>query len=74
MAFVTRWTITDEVGRVLTPDELFSYDTDDAIEFRHEDEAWEAAALYRGATAERFERYSAFPDITAIIEAERAAA
>lgn len=74
MPMVTRWCIQDEAGLTLTRDETWSYDGDDAIEFRHEDEAWEAAALYRGATAERFERYSAFPDITAIIEAERSAA
>ncbi|ASP63365.1 hypothetical protein [Sinorhizobium meliloti] len=62
---VTRYRIEDEVGRVLTNEYFFSYEVDDALQFRCEDEALEEAAAFPGTTVERFERYSTFPDFFA---------
>lgn len=62
---VTRYRIEDEVGRVLTGEYFFSYEVDDALQFRGEDEALEEAAAFPGTTVERFERYSTFPDFFA---------
>lgn len=62
---VTRYRIEDEVGRVLTSEGFFSYEVDDAVQFRCEDEALEEAAAFPGTTVERFERYSTFPDFFA---------
>ncbi|PND29037.1 hypothetical protein [Sinorhizobium sp. M4_45] len=62
---VTRYRIEDEVGRVLTVEGFFSYEVDDALQFRCEDEALEEAAAFPGTTVERFERYSTFPDFFA---------
>ncbi len=62
MAFVTRYQITDEVGRVLTADGFFSYDDDDAEQFRDEDDAIEASDRHPGTTVETFKRWSKYPD------------
>jgi hypothetical protein len=62
---VTRYRIEDEVGRVLTDEGFFSYEADDALQFRSEDQALEEAAAFPGTTVERFERYSTFPDFFA---------
>ncbi|ASP98546.1 hypothetical protein GOC87_21590 [Sinorhizobium meliloti] len=59
---VTRYRIEDEVGRVLTVEGFFSYEADDALQFRSEDEAYEEVSAFPGTTVERFERYSSFPD------------
>lgn len=74
MAMVTRYSITDEVGRFLTIDGFFSYDDADAAEFWDEDEAIEELAAYPGCTVERFERVSASPDFTATPSIEKEAA
>lgn len=66
MAIVTRYRIEDEIGRVLTADGFFSYEIDDAIQFRTEYAAIEESDLFPGTTVERFERYAAFPDITPV--------
>ncbi|RVH05058.1 hypothetical protein CN217_26520 [Sinorhizobium meliloti] len=73
---VTRYRIEDEVGRVLTNEGFFSYEVDDALQFRSEDEAYEEAAAFPGATVERFERYSTFPDfaLSGTASIERSAA
>lgn len=61
-AMVTRYMIADASGLVLTLDEFWSYELDDAIKFRHEDEAEEACALYPGSTVERVEFWAPVPD------------
>ncbi|MDX0106618.1 hypothetical protein GOC33_11405 [Sinorhizobium meliloti] len=73
---VTRYRIEDEVGRVLTNEYFFSYEVDDALQFRSEDEAYEEAAAFPGTTVERFERYSTFPDffLSEAVSVERSAA
>ncbi|MGK9263834.1 hypothetical protein KXS15_23100 [Sinorhizobium meliloti] len=73
---VTRYRIEDEVGRVLTNENFFSYEVDDALQFRSEDEAYEEAAAFPGTTVERFERYSTFPDffLSEAVSVERSAA
>ncbi|MQX94715.1 hypothetical protein GHK03_00330 [Sinorhizobium medicae] len=73
---VTRYRIEDEVGRVLTNEYFFSYETDDALQFRCEDEASEEARSFPGTTVERFQRYSTFPDFFAseALSIERSAA
>lgn len=74
MAMVTRYSITDEVGRFLTIDGFFSYDDADAVEFRDEDEANEELAAYPGCTVETYQRVSKFPDFTATPSIEKEAA
>lgn len=76
MAMVTRYSIQDEVGRVLTRMGFFAYDTADAVEFRDEDDAYEELAAYPGCTVETYERPSAFPDLitTRTFSIERSAA
>ncbi|OMQ44721.1 hypothetical protein [Ensifer sp. 1H6] len=73
---VTRYRIEDEVGRVLTEDGFFSYDSDDALEFRSEAAAIEEASSFTGTSVETFQRYSAVPDLitTRIFSIERSAA
>ncbi|MDE3874637.1 hypothetical protein I7G55_11015 [Sinorhizobium meliloti] len=73
---VTRYRIEDEVGRVLTVEGFFTYEVDDALQFRSEDEAYEEAAAFPGTTVERFERYSTFPDfvLSGTVSAVRSAA
>ncbi|RVH89125.1 hypothetical protein CN074_25395 [Sinorhizobium medicae] len=73
---VTRYRIEDAVGRALTNEGFFSYEVDDAMQFRCEDEALEEAAAFPGATVERFERYSTFPDffLSETVSAVRSAA
>ena len=73
---VTRYRIEDEVGRVLTDEGFFSYEIDDALQFRCEDEAIEEARSFPGTTVERFQRYSTFPDFFAseALSIERSAA
>ncbi|MFQ6161433.1 hypothetical protein [Sinorhizobium meliloti] len=73
---VTRYRIEDEVGRVLTAEGFFSYEVDDALQFRCEDEAYEEARSFPGTTVERFERYSTFPDffLSGTVSSERNAA
>ncbi|MDW9644501.1 hypothetical protein GOB48_22305 [Sinorhizobium meliloti] len=73
---VTRYRIEDEVGRVLTVEGFFSYEADDALQFRSEDEAYEEASALPGTTVERFERYSTFPDffLSEVVSVERSAA
>lgn len=75
MAMVTRYSITDEVGRFLTAEGFFSYDDADAVEFRDEDEAIEELAAYPGCTVETYQRVANHPDFTiATSNHERAAA
>lgn len=75
MAMVTRYSITDEVGRFLTAEGFFSYDDADAVEFRDEDEVIDELAAYPGCTVETYARVSDFPDFTlASSNHERAAA
>lgn len=75
MAMVTRYSITDEVGRFLTAEGFFSYEDDDAAEFWDEGEAYEELAAYPGCTVETYQRLSNFPDFTiATSNHERAAA
>ena len=75
MAVVTRYSITDEVGRFLTAEGFFSYDEADAVEFRWEDDAIEELAACPGCTVETYQRVSDFPDFTiATSNDERAAA
>lgn len=74
MAMVTRYSITDEVGRFLTAEGFFSYDDADAVEFRDEDEATEELAAYPGCTVETYQRVSDFPDFTATPSIEKEAA
>ncbi|HEV7319432.1 MAG TPA: hypothetical protein VGO04_12590 [Ensifer sp.] len=74
MAMVTRYNIQDEVGRFLTAEGFFSYEADDAAEFRDEDEAIEELAVYPGCTVETYQRPSAFPDFTATPSIEKEAA
>lgn len=73
---VTRYRIEDEVGRVLTVEGFFSYEADDALQFRSEDEAYEEVSAFPGTTVERFERYSTFPDffLSEAVSVERSAA
>lgn len=73
---VTRYRIEDEIGRVLTNEGFFSYELDDALQFRCEDEAYEEARSFPGTTVERFERYSTFPDffLSEAVSVERSAA
>ena len=72
---VIRYRIEDAKGHVLTDEGWFSREADDAAEFRSEDEALEEAAAFPGTTVERFERWSAFPDlVTATPSFERSAA
>ncbi|MGF6157808.1 hypothetical protein M2267_003067 [Ensifer sp. KUDG1] len=77
MAMVTRYSIQDEVGRLLTIDGFFSYDDADAVEFWDEDEAYEELATNpecRGCSVETHQRLSAFPDFTATPSIEKEAA
>ncbi|MCY1235395.1 hypothetical protein D9M68_150850 [compost metagenome] len=74
MAMVTRYSITDEVGRFLTVEGLFSYDDADAVEFRDEDEAYEELATYPGCTVEMYQRVANNPDFTATPSIEKEAA
>ncbi|MQW73666.1 hypothetical protein GHK50_33750 [Sinorhizobium medicae] len=73
---VTRYRIEDEVGRVLTDEGFFSYEIEDALQFRCEDEAIEEARSFPGTAVERFQRYSTFPDFFAseALSIERSAA
>lgn len=74
MAMVTRYSIQDEVGRFLTIDGFFSYDDDDAVEFRDEDEAIDELAAYPGCTVETYQRVADHPDFTATPSIEKEAA
>lgn len=77
MAMVTRYSIQDEVGRFLTAEGFFSYEADDAAEFRDEHEAYEELATNsecRGCTVETYQRLSNFPDFTATPSIEKEAA
>lgn len=74
MAMVTRYSITDEVGRFLTIDGFFSYDAADAVEFRDEDEAIDELAAYPGCTVETYQRVANHPDFTATPSIEKEAA
>jgi hypothetical protein len=74
MAMVTRYSITDEVGRFLTAEGFFSYDDADAVEFRREDDAIEELADYPGCTVETYQRLSANPDFTATPSIQKEAA
>ncbi len=74
MAMVTRYSITDEVGRFLTVEGFFSYDSADAVEFRWEDDAIEELAAHPGCTVEAYARVSDFPDFTATPSIEKEAA
>jgi hypothetical protein len=74
MAMVTRYSITDEVGRFLTVEGFFSYDDADAVEFRDEDEAIEELASYPGCTVETFQRFSKIPDFIPTPSIEKEAA
>ncbi|AUX76374.1 hypothetical protein [Sinorhizobium fredii] len=72
---VTRYRIEDEVGRVLTDEGFFSYERDDAAEFRCEQDAIEECAYLPGTTVEQFQRYAEYPDFDALASfKERAAA
>lgn len=70
MAMVTRFTVNNKAGLMLTADETFSDDTAEAIQFRHEDEAVEVSALYAGTTVERFQIWRKFPDFVSALKAE----
>lgn len=74
MAMVTHYRIEDEVGRVLTDEGFFSYETADAAEFWDEDAAYEGLAAYPGCTVETYQRFSEFPDFAASPSFERSAA
>ncbi|WP_457586169.1 hypothetical protein [Ensifer canadensis] len=74
MAMVTRYSITDEVGRFLTIEGSFAYDDADAVEFRDEDEAHEELAAHPGCTVESFQRFSKFPDFIPTPSIEKEAA
>lgn len=62
MPMVTRYRVETETGMVLNHDGLFSYDTDDAVQFTREDDASDVADQFPGTTVERFTRYSATAD------------
>ncbi|KSV95410.1 hypothetical protein [Sinorhizobium sp. GL28] len=74
MAMVTRYSITDEVGRFLTAEGFFSSDAADAVEFRDEDEAIDELAAYPGCTVETYQRVANHPDFTATPSIEKEAA
>ncbi|MDX0572139.1 hypothetical protein GOD68_18085 [Sinorhizobium medicae] len=55
---VTRYLIEGRPGQFLTDEGFFTFDRDDAAEFTDQDEAYETAAAYPGATVEAYSRFS----------------
>ncbi|MDQ0320003.1 hypothetical protein QO002_002141 [Pararhizobium capsulatum DSM 1112] len=74
MTMVTRYRVEAECGLFLTENGEFSYEIDDAIEFRTEAAAIEESNLHPGTTVERFQRFSTFPDPVIALENARAVA
>lgn len=63
MPMVTRYKIMDASGLCWTGfEDEFSYDPDQAVQYRDLDEAVEDAAQFPGVTVERFQRYSSIAD------------
>ena len=63
MPMVTRYKISDASGLCWTGvDDEFSYDPDQAVQYRNLDEALEDAAQFAGVTVERFQRFSSAAD------------
>lgn len=66
---VERFWIMDAAGLYYAGDDEFTYEPDNAIQFRDECEAEEVSAEHPGTTVERFERWSRFPDLVVDVKA-----